>query len=1426
LFQLDQGCRYIFQRTAEQAIGYDSRPKHISIGDFDRNGHLDLVVVNSGSDSIGIFLGFGNGSFSDQITHSIGFGSKPYAVVVGNFNNDTYLDLAVANFGTNSISVLLGCGNGSFTKQISTSLNSSRPLSIAAGDFNKDKKLDIIVANYGTSDIILLYGFNNGSFRVIRRHDMGYDSIPYAIAIADFNQDKKLDIAVVNYGTSILTILLAKNNDESFTIQQYSTGNRSYPSSIATGDLNDDSYVDIAITYSLLGTIGIFFGTGKGTFANMFTLSIDDNNNSRLEYISIVDFTHDSKPDIVVIDSMNNNIIILENNANKNFTIATIHSTGHGSDSTSFAIDDFTHDHVPDIAITNNATNNILVLTTYKLQLVANHFIYESGEDSGPTSVAVGDFNHDNYSDIVVGNLGTNTVGIFLNLGNGTFADQIIYSTGDDSTPYFVTIDDINYDNALDIIAVLYDTSEIFILTGYGNGSFDDGTAYSLGSDCESEAGFVKDLNRDGYLDIVVANSLCGLSILFGNRDGSFSDAITYTYDVEFYPKYVAVADFNEDNLVDILACDFNNNGLAISFGQQDESFDNYTIFQTEDRMRCVVVGDLNNDNHIDIVYVSQYYNFLGILLGHGDGTFADLIEYFIGGGTWPWFVHLADFNNDSILDIVITTAYDNSANVFFGIGNGSFTDKTRFTTDYGSHLPSVASGDFNNDNQLDIVVVNEDLNDIAVFILNYQRIFLDENSYFTGSGPHPYSVALGDFNNDNQSDIVVANSGNDNIQLFLNDTQHLTYSTGFQSYPQFVNVFDLNQDTHVDIAVANNRNDRIHVFLGFGNGTFDLPSTHLTGSDSFPIAIAISDFNNDNWLDMVVVNNGTNNIGIFLGFNYTIFSNDTIAISGPSASPEHVIVDDFNNDNHCDIIFTSSYLQYFGIYLGNGNGTFREKIITEIGDYDLNSIAKGDFNNDSRLDIVLVYDDVGIYLGDGNGNFKLSTLYTKDDSSELQSVAVDDFNRDNILDLVITYDRSNTIDIYIGYGNGTFKKSLTYKLRKKSRPISVVVNDINHDKIVDLIVVDRTWNCLAILFGNGNGTFKNAIYISTGPEPFRIATGDINNDTWIDIVVAYNDRDILVLFNYDDNNGTFLSQRIYSTGPETDPYNIILADLNNDKILDIAVSDYGDGNGHISVFFGYGNGNFTLMTSYSTGWNSDPRMIGVCDFNHDNLLDLAINYQNIDTIGIRLQQKNEPFGPMILFSTGNNSHPESIVVEDFNNDNQSDIVIANTQSNTIGIFLGFGNGSFGEQQIYTLGNNTRPCSIASGHFNNDTYLDLVVANYETNTITILCGYGNGTVSILVDYFTGIRSQPSSVTVDDLNKDNYLDIIVTNFGSNEILIFYGLGNGLFSIPQSYSLGYNARPRSIAIGDMDHNNMLGIIVANYGTDYVEIFLQTC
>ncbi|CAF4907610.1 unnamed protein product, partial [Rotaria sp. Silwood1] len=261
-------------------------------------------------------------------------------------------------------------------------------------------------------------------------------------------------------------------------------------------------------------------------------------------------------------------------------------------------------------------------------------------------------------------------------------------------------------------------------------------------------------------------------------------------------------------------------------------------------------------------------------------------------------------------------------------------------------------------------------------------------------------------------------------------------------------------------------------------------------------------------------------------------------------------------------------------------------------------------------------------------------------------------------------------------------------------------------------------------------------------------------------------------------------------------------------------------------VLYGLGNGKFLVPKIYSTGVNSDPSSLAIGDFDNDGRQDFVVSNSKKNNIGIMLRNKSEPFGKQTTFSMGKNAKPYSVVVSDFNHDDQLDIAVANYMANNVSIFLGHGNGSFAKQVNYSTGLYSGPKSMAVGDFNHDKQVDIVVVNSNTSNIYIFLGNGNGTFTFSQSYLTGQSSEPSSVAVADLNKDNQTDIVVTNSGTSNVLVFFGLDNGKFSSPKSYSLEYESRPASVAIGDINNDTLLDIVVANYGLGYVEVLLQTC
>lgn len=239
-------------------------------------------------------------------------------------------------------------------------------------------------------------------------------------------------------------------------------------------------------------------------------------------------------------------------------------------------------------------------------------------------------------------------------------------------------------------------------------------------------------------------------------------------------------------------------------------------------------------------------------------------------------------------------------------------------------------------------------------------------------------------------------------------------------------------------------------------------------------------------------------------------------------------------------------------------------------------------------------------------------------------------------------------------------------------------------------------------------------------------------------------------------------------------------------------------------------------------GEASAPFSVIAGDFNSDTHLDVAVANSDTNNIGICLGYGNGTFETQTTFSTGV-SRQVSLATGDLNNDHYLDIIFVSQDTDSIGLFFGYENGYFGNQTIYSTGYDSHPSSVVVADFNNDHYLDIAVANYGTGNIGIFLGYGNGSLSTQIIYLTDVLSKPSSITANDLNHDGYLDIAVINSGTNNVGILLGCGNGSFLSQTTYSIfpGYN--PQSIGIGDISQDNRLDIAVSNRYTHNISVLI---
>lgn len=523
--------------------------------DLNNDGFVDLVAANEGSDAtVSVFLGDGSGGFESRRIYALG-GSGPVAMATGDFNRDGAIDLAVANYATNSVSVLAGDGHGALLLKSSHDVG-LQPRAVAIGYLTGDELLDVVVANRGSNSISVLTGNGLGAFSASSDYAVGLQ--PIALASRDLNGDGTGDIVISNAGSHNVTALLASFVIPGTDFKPLTT----YPmassaNGVVVADFNRDNKQDIVAVDDVENSFRFFAGLGDGAFSDGVTFDCSAAGAQPRGTIVAADFNNDGMLDLAIEhptttqEGFGNTITIhLGNGAGSFGTPGIVVLTG-GTD-TGLATADFNRDGKQDLAVGSCDAGAILI-----------HFGNGDGTFTSGTTVPFNfcgggsqfpvvteDLNGDGIPDLIASNLGdNNTVSVFLGNGGGGFGTRMQFRIVG-SYPIAISSGDFNRDGRKDIAVANYDDGSVSILLGDGTGALHLAGAYAVGG--QPRAIISDSLSRGAIPDIAVINSeSSSLSILQGDGTGAFPSRIDQAVGV--YPLGLASARFNRDGLADLV---------------------------------------------------------------------------------------------------------------------------------------------------------------------------------------------------------------------------------------------------------------------------------------------------------------------------------------------------------------------------------------------------------------------------------------------------------------------------------------------------------------------------------------------------------------------------------------------------------------------------------------------------------------------------------------------------------------------------------------------------------------------------------------------------------------------------------------------------------------------------------------------------------
>ena len=1403
---------------------------NFNLSDFNNDGIKDLTLFkNDESGSLAIYEVNRFGEFSLNQDINIGGGLKH--LTTADFNGDGNVDIAYSDITNNTVSLLLGQGNYNFETGASIAV-SQFPSCLIQGDFNNDTIIDLATLSSISSVISIRLGDGAGGF--VNAADISTGEVPFSMSTGDFNGDGKQDIAVTNSGNDNISFHLGNGTGQFF--KSSLINNLSNPTSIVVGDFNNDNLHDIAVTNIDSNSISVL--TGKKSSAPVINVTGNE----------IVIESGDTTPSL--LDYTAFKAISVNEKTKRKFTIYNLDDSAlifekesiiiSGTDASLFTVDDsifpltIAKDEFETFEVTFTASNSetglkeatitvgniacdelfsgtmfavegtiyppVLLGTYNSASMYVGQNLNVEISDLPDNLTRMNAYADANFSGIISVNPNTGVI----NITNAKFAGNynINVKAYDDNlvlaeTSFMLTvldpqcaapnlvennfdsqylnyafcIADFNGDSAQDVLLFSNGTGKVFFKAGNGRGEFDK-TGILTNIDTTYIGGVKSaDINGDGNQDFVVyyQGTSGQITIYLGQGDGTFiEDKMIQAGEVI---NDLIIEDIDKDGRQDVIFLTYHHINFWKDKGVFDGEFKLDSFFMPEtfssfDRAESMALEDINKDDYLDFTISSRkgLLTYLGNV--DGDFNFNNKIEL---GLNFYEKIKVNDFDKDGNQDVARVSK--DKLTIYYGDGLGNYVNPVIITSLlFGNGtIKNFDIADLNGDGYLDFVIPDSEIklvlsNSLGSYTVQTKKLELSE--FTTSTVPRFNEVLVGNFNNDNLLDIAS--------------------TSALAKYPFSV--------------LLSNPNLVIK-----GKGT---PNILISNKASSPNRDDKTDFGNQ-----CLNKKSINHTFIIENKNDTVLNLDTDAISLSGTNPDMFSIEGISLPTTINVGETKE----FSIAFKPTSLGYKSALVSILygdacgNDYSFLIAGNG---SDSGIPVLGNYSDTSVISG---GNMQIKPNRAPENINNLIAY-IPNLNFSglitinpetgiiNLSNVTIAGEYTVFINAYTCSGNitTTFKLTVTdpqcsdgsFDLSNDIPSFEydklIDIADFNNDSILDFVEYEMSNKSLSINVFIGDGANyndkKNSILNiseSLGIISYHII--DFNKDGNLDLVFEgevynsnlYPDNNYSFLTVLGDGKGNFTEYNLRitdyamsSTGPLSSKFSV--GDFNNDGVQDFIRPL--DGSNDILILSFDESLNLTQTIITPTGSNFDRNTsIVVGDFDNDNNQDLAITDRDNKKINILLGNGTLAFTNYVPFNSVYN--PLSLVTGDFNNDSIQDLIIRSYDSNStnpinyyISIFLGNGMGGFVLKTSTVEDDIVNRFNIVVGDFNGDQNQDIGYVGYSTTTYYSFILSGNGFGEFVENQRVEIPFIYNKTIVADVNNDGKLDKVLSNKGSKPLLL--------------------------------------------------------